>query len=237
MAVTFQSVTTGGEATAPTANVSVNPPSGLTTDDLWLVLMSYDSDNRGTVAATGFTNISNFNQQAAGGAFHSHAALWKKAGASETAVTFTLTATGGIYSGKYISIRISGQHLTTPIDAFALTTPGTGGGSTIDAPDVTVASNGSLAILFAAIDTVAAQPAVGGVPSGTTNLSAGNATPSNPGGRAAYEARNAGAYAPGNWTYASSDDGRCAITVVIAPAAGGSTPPPMRLLTLLGVGL
>ena len=77
------------------------------------------------------------------------------------------------------------------------------------------------------------------VPSGATSLQARVGSSVYPAGRVGYELRNAGAYAPGNWTIHATDasEGRVGITIEILPAAGGGGGATQRKNSLLRTGV
>lgn len=207
MAVAYQTSTTG---TFTGTSLSANVPSGLAAGDTWVVVGCQDDDNFTAVAPSGWELVdARFNTTWPNG----FAVLKTNCTGSETAQTISIT--GGSGGGLYHSIRLSGGHATTALDAvdeFAQA----GSSTTIDAPDITVANDGSLAILVAVQNSFGTWT----VPSGATPIA-----DTTDGGSiklgSGYEARDAGAYAPGNWTSSRNDQGRAALTFSIAPAAGG----------------
>lgn len=209
MAAAYQTSTTG---TFSGGSLSANPPSGLASGDCWVVVGCQDDDNLTAVAPSGWTLIdARFNTTWPNG----FALCKPNCSGSEGAQSITLT--GGSGGGLYHSIRVSGAHATNPLDAVNEFVGGSG--NSIDAPDITVANADSLAILVAVQNTHGTWTP----PSGTTEI-ADTTDGSSIKLGTAYEARNAGAYAPSTWLSSRIDGGLAALTFSIAPAAGGGGP-------------
>lgn len=204
MAVNYQSSNTAAQGSYGTG-LLVSAPSGLAADDLWLIVVISDQSAGVINLPTGFSEVSaSFNS------YPRCRAMIKKATETESNPTITTTSNEG-FGIAAISVRLTGQHLTTPLDADLSTTV-SGSGSTIDAPDITVAVANSLALLSAVINSTTTITR----PTGSTDINYIN----DGGGiaiRLAYEARNAGSYTPGNWTYGTGASGRAAETFSIQP--------------------
>lgn len=211
---TANAVDNGGSGTS----ISVPPPSGLAPGDLWVIMVQIDTTEGGSEGLNlpaGWSAVSDMftttDWYPIGRAFY------KLAGPSETNVSIT-SSSGAFYIAHYVSCRVSGQH-ATPLDTANTKTNVYG--TTIDAPDVTVAENGSLAFVwaFAASD--------GGTftePSGTSLIT------KRTGGWCiscyATKAVDAGSYAPSTFGLTSAAS-CCAQTFVIKPAAGGASSTPL----------
>ncbi len=149
------------------------------------------------VAASGFPQVRAFSKVAVGG---------------DGDATVSVSDSAGIWGVWSDSQRFTGNHATTPIDVVGNITPPSGSATTIDAPDVTVAANGSLALLWAGASNATITR-----PSGVTADI--NSNVGFPSWKTAYQAVDAGSYTPGNWTFSPTIDGRMAQTIIIAPAA------------------
>lgn len=230
MAVAYQNHTEIIDTDANNS-VTVTVPTSLAQNDVWLIAATIDAD-AGTVTISNPSGFTWIGSQYTGGdvGWPECGLFYKIAGASESSATLSYTGTD--YDVVVYSVRINGNHTSAPIDATGTPITPAGTGTTIDAPDITVAENGSLAILVAACEggnpgTTFTQP------SGTTLIDSRVGNSIFPKAAIAYEARNSGAYAPGNWTI-ESDVGRCAQTFSIKPAATATTKP--KFLNLLSCG-
>lgn len=215
-------------------NVSVSPPAGLTAGDAWVIQVWIDSGGSSSInTPSGFTAM--HAQVTSSGGFPEYKAFFKEAGASESAVS--VTTASGVYDMYCVPLRISGDidasSLANFVGNVATFTP-TGGGNSIDAPDITIQNNNSMALL-----TMGCNNAGNGnmtSPSGTTELYERKGAGVYPCLDTAYQAVNAGSYTPGTFDWQNSDTGRLAVTLEILPAAGGVTEQvPSGTLTLTGI--
>jgi hypothetical protein len=197
-------------------SITVTVPSGLAEGDLWLIYACLDCDAGTINTPSGWVDIgSQF------GVGPINKLFYKIAGASESSVA--VTSSGGDYDSIAFSVRISGVDTTTPISAVGTPNLPSGNGTTIDAPDVSVARDGSLAILVACSYGTTGQDAIT-KPSTASEINTRAASAEYPACGIAYEAQNTGSYAPGNWTLTTSDGQRAAQTFIIqSAAAGGAT--------------
>lgn len=198
-------------------SVTVTPPASIASGDIWLIWASVDSDGAGLVINTpsGFTPIG--SQWDDGDGWLENRLCYKVAGASESNVT--LTVTGADYDAVVYSIRIVGSEGTPVLDATGTPTRPSGNGTTLDAPDITIGADGSLALLFAAAGSTSWTK-----PTGTDNIR-DSRTGAYPSTAWTTQSVNAGSYAPGNWTLSDNRDGRSAQTISFRPAAAASGNP------------
>lgn len=172
---------------------SVPPPSGISAGEIWVLLVAADSGGAAAIdVPTGFTAV---HAQIEGErTWPEVRCFWKLAAGGDSNASLVTTGTYVVYA---VGLRLSGADTSAPIGNVATATS-SGQTDTLNAPDVTIQDNGNLAILF--LGTEGHISAIT-VPSGTT--AAGTARTGSdvfPAGAAAYEARNIGSYAPGNWT-------------------------------------
>jgi len=221
MAVAFPSSTQTASSDAAgggSVNVNVNPPSGLTTGDVWAIVAVLDHDSSTIATPSGFTPAHAQLDGTPG--YPGVRTYWKIAGDSESAVNVSSSG-GQNYVLWCASVRITGANTANPIGNVATTTP-TGTGTTLGAPSVTIQNAGSGALLI-----LAASPPSGSLsitqPSGSTMLQARHQGNDFPSGAVAYELRNAGSYSPGTWSLhgANVGEGRIGVTIEILPAGGG----------------
>lgn len=222
MAVVYEGVSSEASADfgGGNGNVSTSPPSGLAAGDVWIIFATGDSDTSATIGVpSGFTAVS--SEWRYGTAYPIARVFWKIAGASESAVNVAFTA---VWEAQTRSVRVSGAN-STPIDTYA-NASAAGNATSLDAPDATVASDGSLALLFLTLHSNP-QPSSITPPSGST-LVASKLTAYD-GYGIAHQSVNAGSFAPGNWSWASAGNPNLAAqTVIIKPsggAAAASLPP------------
>lgn len=216
------------------ASVNVNPPTGLTTGDVWLIVAVLD--NNGTTTLNTPSGFTSGHSGVRGNPGYPYVqSFWKAAGASESAVT--VSSTTGAWVLWCASIRCTGANTTNPIGNVATANPA-GTGNSQAAPSVTVQGNGSAVIeTYACSNTDDPTTVTITLPAGVTTLQAREGASTYPTAEVGYALRDAGAFAPGNWTNTSTVEGRVAIAIEILPAGGGgggsST---ARNLMLLGVG-
>lgn len=234
MAATFQNATTGttSDHAGAGGTDSVSVPASLASGELWVIQFVADADPGGTISVpTGFTSVA--ATQAGQEGFPIMRAFWKIAGSSESAASVTTTNS---YICWWSSIRINGQDGTAPI-GNTNTASSTGAVTTLDAPDITITNNSSLALLFFAAegDTTAA---VVTNPTSTTLIGSRDGANNFPAAGSAYQSVNAGSFTPGNWSDAPTNsdilDG-IALTIEIIPAGAGGSPT-VKTLAALGVG-
>ena len=229
MAVAYSSVTTatadygGGSGT-----LSVGVPSGLTTNDLWLITITADTDGGDRIGlGSGFTAVSAAFSQSD---YPDGRSQWKIAGSSESAVNVSMAA--ATWRTIAVSQRWTGTHLTTPIGNIG-TTATSASGSTITPGSLTVQAAGSAVIshgIGAKSDgiTVTATP-----PSGYTEINDTGPTGYFICGEVAYLLRDDGTETPGAITFSSSIVNLAAQSFEIRPSAAGSTSLPLASLSVL----
>lgn len=209
MAATYRTSTTN---TSGSPGVTVDPPSGLASGDLWLVSVLHDDNSCTINPPAGWTGLTQY--QGSGSSWPTARGFWKVAGAGESSVSFTVT--GGDAATIAVSVRIDGQH-ATPIDASP-TGATAGSGTTFDAPDATVTDAGSLAVLVCGCNALRTLTR----PAGTTGDVASVGDGAFNTLAVAYQSGvGSGSYTPGNWAYSSTAGGRIGQTIVVRPAAGG----------------
>lgn len=221
MAVAYQSSTSALTAFAGTANGNhnVNPPSGLSAGELWIICAVLDCDVGAAITLpSGWTAIG--TQQTGQEGWPVARAFCKVAGAGETAVNVAYTGTG--YDFWCASIRVSGQHASTPI-GNVVPAVSTGTSNTLAAPTVTIQDNGNLALLFYAAEGTDAGAETIAPPAGSTTILEREGAVF-PVASTAYRAVDAGSFVPGNWVTTRPDadilDG-VALTIEIRVAAAG----------------
>lgn len=199
-------------------SVTVTVPASLAQDEMWVVTVAIDT-NGGTFTIntpSGFTQIGSQFDGANDG-FPECALYYKIAGASESSVT--LTYFGADFDAVVYSIRITkeaGEALA--LDAIGTVARPTGAGTTVDAPDITVGADGSLAILFWALGGNSGAAPAPTAPAGSTKQDDREGFP---GCAFATQSVNSGAFAPGNWSWTGSLPNRLAQTFSIKPAVPG----------------
>lgn len=172
-------------------SITVTVPTNLASGDTWVIYCAVDADSGGTYGTlSGFTAIGNQWNGAAG--YSIQRAWYKVAGASESNATVTITGTD--YDSVCYSIRLTGANATTPLDATGTPSTPNDTNNTIDAPDITIAANNSLALLFFASDTSGTATEPSGTTPGDSRLSA------YPTAAFAYQSVNAGSYSPSTWS-------------------------------------
>jgi hypothetical protein len=190
--------------TSDANTITVTPPASLAAGNMWPIFLAWDTDSGSSIATpSGFTKIGSDIVGADDG--WPQCVLFQKiAGASEGNVIITRTG-GDNYHRVAYSIRVTGDG-TLEIDAVGTPITPTGEGTVIDAPNIAIAQDGSLALLFGA--------SVGTPTFGTTMAAPAGATlrDSRVGDNVysiaafATQAVNAGAFSPGNWTWGASAD-------------------------------
>jgi hypothetical protein len=134
--------------TADTATITVTPPASLAEGNMWLILLTWDAESGSSIGTpSGFTKIGSDIVGADDGWPHS-VLFYKIAGASESNATITRTG-GDNFDRVAYSIRISGTAALS-LDATGTPTTTTGEGTVIDAPNITIAQDNSLAVLHGA---------------------------------------------------------------------------------------
>lgn len=211
----------GGASTS----VSVGVPSGLTSGDIWLIPCALDANGSGVInTPSGFTAA---HAQIDGDPGYPEVrTFWKAAGSSETSVT--VSGSTGVYVLWCGSIRITGANISNPIGNVATANP-SGTGSSQAAPSVTVQNAGSAVIeLYACSNTNDDTVLAITLPAGMTTLGAREGSHTYPTAEIGYALRDAGAFAPGDWTTNGDVEGHVAIAIEILPATeGGATPVPV----------
>lgn len=205
-------------------SVSVSPPSGLASGDLWIIMASADTGRLGTEAMADISGFTALAVSQKGTGDWPITRMWYKiAGASESAVNVT-TAAGCFWGFNYATARLSGVNNSTPLDTSAVPGNASGAATSTDVTNLTVAANGSMAIgMFTYANNTAPT-----IPSGSTSIT----TQGTPGFGAVYQAVNAGTFDPSAWTHASSGN-RIIQWAVFAPSGGATVVPKM---SLMGVG-
>jgi hypothetical protein len=135
---TFRGVSTIFDSASAVTNVTVNVPSGLTQGDIWLAhIVVYDKVSNAPSAPTGWNLI---RHDGPGTTNNSTSWFyWKKAGASETAATFTISS----QYAMSCSIAYSAADESTPID---VTGGQSGTSSSPSSPSVTPRQNGDILV-------------------------------------------------------------------------------------------
>lgn len=195
-------------------SVTVTVPTSLAQDEMWVVLVIIDTNGGAFTINTpsGFTPIGSQFDGADGG-FPECALYYKIAGASESSVT--ITSTGTDFDSVVYSIRVTkdaGE--TLALDAIGTVSRPTGAGTTVDAPDITVGADNSLAILFWALGGNGGSAPTPTAPTGSTKRDDRTGFP---GAAFATQAVNSGSFAPGNWSWSGSRGNRVAQTFSIKP--------------------
>jgi hypothetical protein len=204
----------GGDGT-----LSVAPPSKLSEGNLWVVTVGIDNDPGATISMpAGWSAIHTLVSGADNG-YPTQRSFYKIAGAGETAVNVTVE---NVYQHWAVSQRYIGVDQTTPIGNVATTNPTTSQ-STLDAPDITIGANKSMAVLTEAHHATSASATTITIPSGTTEIMARGASTKYAQGAIAYQARDSGSFAPGNWTLSAARTNRSGITFEIKPYNEGGT--------------
>ena len=212
-------------ATTDAATIVVTPPASLAAGNMWLILLTWDADPGSTIGTpTGFTKIGSDFVGADDG--WPHCVLFQKiAGAGEGNVTITRTG-GDNYHRVAYSIRVTGDG-TLSMDAVGTPNTPTGEATTIDAPDITVAQDASLAVLHGASVGTPTFGTTMAAPAGATLRDSRVGDNVYPVAAFATQAVNAGAFAPGNWTWGASADlntNRIAQTISIKDTVAGGDP-------------
>lgn len=195
-------------------SVTVTVPASLAQDEMWVIFAIIDSSLGNVTINTpsGFTQIGSQFAGATNG-LPDCALYYKIAGASESNATLTCSSAGR--DTVVYSIRITKDtDETLALDAVGTLAAPSGSGTTVNAPDITVGADGSLALLFWGVENNADAESVISSPSGTTKRDTRTGTP---GTAFATQSVNAGTYAPGNWTWNDADDNRIAQTFSIKP--------------------
>lgn len=197
-------------------SVTVTPPASLAAGETWLALAYYDAPGLTLSGpASPWVQIgSQFGNTSDPAPLCG--AWYKVAVGSDADGTITCSA-GSDFDAVVYSVRITGAHASAPLDATGTPNSPTGFGTTVDAPDITIAENGSLAILMGALqgnEATFTKPATATMPD--SRVGAGLY----PVCGFAYESVNAGPYAPSTWGFGSSN-GRAAQTFSLKPAAAG----------------
>lgn len=209
-------------------NVSTSPPTGLTTGDIWVICAFADTDTgSGSISVpSGFTAVSDAHRYS--NLYPLLRSFYKEAGASESAVDVAFGS--GCYDCQTVSLRVSSADT---LDIVSSEAESAGGASpqSLDAPDVTVSENSSVAVLVFGCHVESGSASTISEPSGSTAVVKDQS--GYPQWGIAYEARSAGSYAPGNWT-ATSAGKNCtnltALTFVLYTAASGGGIPTAVLL-------
>jgi len=188
--------------TADTNTLTVTPPTGLATGNKWIIYVVWDAEPGATVATPSGFNIVGSRIAGADDGWPIVYVFEKTSGASESNATLTRTG-GGNYHRVAYSIRVSGTAALS-IDAVGTPTTPTGTGTTIDAPDITIAQDNSLALLFAASVGTPTFGTTQTAPSGSTLVDGRSGNDVYPVAAFARQAVNAGSFAPGNWTWGAS---------------------------------
>lgn len=194
---------------------SIPVPSGLASGDVWVIAFETDHASITNLSLSGFTPVSNIVTTD----WPCGRAWYKVAGASETAANITASGPAGstfAWEAFYTSARVTGANTTTPLDTHSEVAYSGGAETSVDPANMTVASNGSLAIGYmgvAASETVSS-------PTGSTELF--NHSDNWTGGSIVYQAVNAGTFNPGAWGCSNASGGRFAQWFVIAPAAAAT---------------
>ena len=190
-------------------SVTITVPASLAAGNIWLITLTCDMDPGGSISTTltGFTAIGT-NIVGADNTYPVTQMWYKVAGGSES--NATITPTGVDYDCVGYSVRISGTG-TLSLDATGTPAAPAGSATTIDAPDITIAQNNSLAVLYAA---VVGQPTMATftAPSGSTLRDSRFGNNVYPSMGIATQAVSAGSFAPSTWGFSSTDN-RTAQTV------------------------
>lgn len=217
MAATFANANAridGSDLSGGDGNLSVSPPANLAENDLWLILACGDFDAGGTISLpSGFTAVHDTLYGAGG--YPGQRWMWKKAGASESAVDVYME---NVWQRWAISIRVTGQNQTTPIGNVATSNPGDN--TVIDAPDITVQTDGSLGMSSLTFHPLSASATGITVPGTTTSITERESSGFYAQGACAYEARNAGTWSLGNYTLDQTRGRINCVTFEILPADG-----------------
>lgn len=212
MTVQYRNYTTTGRVDVSSSKaLSVSPPSGIQENDLWVISIQVDTNSGAETIdlPSGWNQVSSQYAPAARG-YPISRSIWKKAGPSESAVTITFS-NGGFYSAFASSVAFYGQDLTTPIGNVSTALDGST--TAVNAPDISIVANGSIAVLFAATSGNATITR----PTGTNDLGGSEGWCCS---RSAYQSVDAGTYSPGNFTYsATTTYAGAAQTFEIKPAA------------------
>jgi len=216
------SATSSDASGGASVSVSVSPPSGLTTDDVWVIVVVLDADaGGGTInVPSGFAAV--HAQISGNGSGYPHVrAFWKAAGASESAVS--VSGSTGVYILWAASVRVTGADSASPIGNVTSTNPA-GNGTTLSVPGITVQHDGSGVLLVAAassLQQINAETLLTN-PSGSTTLQSREGNHTWPTGEVAYVLRDAGSYSPSDWAISQNAEGRIAVTIEIKPDSGES---------------
>lgn len=214
------SATTSADHGGTGGTDTVTLPSGLTAGDLILITALCDAEPGGTISVPGaYTAVQ--ATVAGNEGYPIMRSFWKIAGSSESDPSVTTTNT---YICWFVSRRYDGTDQSAPIGNIGNADSGTGTGTTLDAPDITIQRDGSAADLVFVWEGDGLFGPTVTVPSGTTSMAEREGNGTFPSGGAAYELRaTAGSYSPGNWTLTRGDtdimDG-IAQTIEIMPPSG-----------------
>jgi hypothetical protein len=238
-------ITTSDNSGGGSASYSVSPPSGIASGDGWGIIVIADDNDTSTTITKPDASWTDIASQIWGyDGWPGLKAFGKVAGSSESSVNVTIG--GGSYVAWIVSFKAVGSDPAGWIGAAATGTAGsTTTPRTLTAPGITVTRDNSVVVLVHASEGDAAYDGAGpytismpGTSTSAVTQRSGNAE--FPACAVAYEARNSGAYTPGNWTQAgAATDTWSAIALtfeVMAPASGGPTElpslamPPMHSL-------
>ncbi len=213
-------------------SITVTVPTSLASGDLWLVIVSMDSDAGAGMpnAPGGWAAVDAGYTDADGGTCTR--AFWKVAGGSESSVAFT-PSSGNWYDAKAYSIRITGAHASTPIGNVGNNFP-INGGANLTPQSITIQETGNMAVLWLA-GSASIAPIT--KPTGTTFMD--DHESSWPAIEVAYQTGlSAGTYAPGAWTNTSADPAYCQTIEIRTAGAVSDTPitPSAGTGTLSGQG-
>lgn len=220
MAAAFQTYTTDwDDFGGGTGNSSPAVPTGTASGDaLTLYTVMDNGTDLGSIAtATGFTQIIARTIAGTGSSSYPSAKLQGKvASGSESAPSVAVTEA---YETESVYIRANGTHASTPFGNTATSTL-IGPSTSHSFGSVSIANAGSLGLIFTSAYGGAAATTWGSAPTGTTAITTYGSSGYAP-YACAYEARNAGSWAPASWTTTESQYTHVSFTLELIPAAGG----------------
>lgn len=222
-------ITTADRSGGGAISYSVNPPAGIAAGDGWGIIVVCDENDSAVSITKPDASWTDIAAKVSGvDGYPGLKAFGKVAGASESAVNVAIGY--GSWITWIVSFKAVGSDPAGWIGAAAT---GTSGSTTtprsLTAPGVTVTRDNSVVVLAHASVGDAAGDGAGpytmsmpGTATSAVTQRSGNAE--FPAGAVAYEARNSGAYTPGNWVQAGSASdtwGGVALTFEVMAAAGG----------------
>jgi hypothetical protein len=217
MAVGFQSSTTAnGNYSGGSGNLTVGVPSGLTTNDCWLIISTADIDT-----GTGDISLASGFSAATANVAYSYPksrAQYKVAGASESSASVPHASSS--YQVYATSMRFDGTHTSTPV-GNASTDNGAGGSVTVTPPAVTIANDSSMAVTLCAAYTSTSTPTWSAPPSSMTEVNAVEVIYAPH--IVAYKAVDTGSFSPGAFTNTQAMYQYVAFNIELVPAAAAAT--------------